>query len=677
MGKGVLILVLASSMAASFMYVSGDDAKFRRVEEEADYESKVLARETAESAFNLLIGKVKRDFDGYRGNYSDLEYGKSKYDIAAITGENSTVTLIATGKYGNYSYEITGSINRTGARLLDALTIDGPLSAISFANSATVSGVDTYPNGSDADGPDVHAILSTNSSAHSVVAAAAPSDRTPGVNGAKDLESGAPEVDLDDIESSIRNFSGDALMSYSGNQTFSNQTFGSAQALKVVRVEGGNVTLSGFTSGYGVLYLNGGNLTIQDSASWNGIIFVNQPSGGAQSFKNSASVYGAVILRTASNTGTPPDDDDGVGTGLPDGSFDIDVFEGATTTPVAHFDSYDDEFDVTGIDLLAAGCDPGFCWSNLVAGEVAEATVSFGNKSASSGTYDIRVGSTVYTGSTTDAINIKVDPSKVTKFDIGFTSLTTMRATTEAAVQGNTGTRDGAWSVKVMADIGCATKSGKSCKSEKSSKKSSKKSDKNVVVPELIYELAVYKDTGSGANGAECENGSKSAKSSKKSKKSCKSAKSDKSDKSSKKSDKSSKKSKKSSKLKLGDLLGGSDDDDEDDESGSDSIADGLICHAPPGNPGNKQSLTVGLAAIATHLAHGDVLGRCESDVYSEEGAPISVSMSNDAKIQYSSAAIKPIKTLLAQIAMEENGFAVRKVAETTAKLNDLLLLKR
>ena len=35
------------------------------------------------------------------------------------------------------------------------------------------------------------------------------------------------------------------------------------------------------------------------------------------------------------------------------------------------------------------------------------------------------------------------------------------------------------------------------------------------------------------------------------------------------------------------------------------------LCHKPPGNPANAQTITVGQAAVAAHLAHGDYLGAC------------------------------------------------------------------
>ncbi len=38
-----------------------------------------------------------------------------------------------------------------------------------------------------------------------------------------------------------------------------------------------------------------------------------------------------------------------------------------------------------------------------------------------------------------------------------------------------------------------------------------------------------------------------------------------------------------------------------------------IICHIPPGNPSNKQTITVGSPALKAHLAHGDTIGQCSS----------------------------------------------------------------
>jgi Domain of unknown function (DUF5666)/FecR protein len=39
-----------------------------------------------------------------------------------------------------------------------------------------------------------------------------------------------------------------------------------------------------------------------------------------------------------------------------------------------------------------------------------------------------------------------------------------------------------------------------------------------------------------------------------------------------------------------------------------------VICHYPPGNPGNRHTIEVGQPAVAAHMAHGDTLGPCPSE---------------------------------------------------------------
>lgn len=40
------------------------------------------------------------------------------------------------------------------------------------------------------------------------------------------------------------------------------------------------------------------------------------------------------------------------------------------------------------------------------------------------------------------------------------------------------------------------------------------------------------------------------------------------------------------------------------------------ICHFPPGNPGNAQTITVGAPAVAAHVAeHGDTIGPCQGEL--------------------------------------------------------------
>jgi hypothetical protein len=42
--------------------------------------------------------------------------------------------------------------------------------------------------------------------------------------------------------------------------------------------------------------------------------------------------------------------------------------------------------------------------------------------------------------------------------------------------------------------------------------------------------------------------------------------------------------------------------------------AKAVICHYPPGNPGNRHTIEVGQPAVPAHMAHGDTLGTCPSE---------------------------------------------------------------
>jgi hypothetical protein len=75
------------------------------------------------------------------------------------------------------------------------------------------------------------------------------------------------------------------------------------------------------------------------------------------------------------------------------------------------------------------------------------------------------------------------------------------------------------------------------------------------------------------------------------------------------------------------------------------------LCHIPPGNPANAQTIEVAPAAVAEHLAHGDLLGECpyecnclpapvqqtdQSQCWNQHGTPIACAgTGQDGEYQY------------------------------------------
>ena len=47
------------------------------------------------------------------------------------------------------------------------------------------------------------------------------------------------------------------------------------------------------------------------------------------------------------------------------------------------------------------------------------------------------------------------------------------------------------------------------------------------------------------------------------------------------------------------------------------------VCHIPPGNPDNPQTITISENAVSTHLDHGDYVGVCDSTQTAKVGEPL------------------------------------------------------
>ena len=628
MGKGVLIFVMASSLSLSAMYMSGDENALESAKTEADYQEELLARETATSAYNIVVGKVKRNFDSYRAAYSDLSYGKATYDIGAAEAEDGSITIIAVGKYGNHEYEIIGSVSRSAVAVLDALTITAEISSVTLANSYQISGMDGASSGTN-----VHGLLTTESTTYNAFMGDADVDQVLGMGGESDVVNGDPYIELANLRSAILDFTGSHRISVTGDQVLgTDDAVGSSIYPKVLVVRG-NVRLTDEFAGYGALWVEG-DFSMEDDATWNGIVYV---AGSESSFKmeDDSRIDGGVVI-DGTDSVPPAESLDESDRGLLGGHFDVDVFDGGPSSKeIYHQHQYDDKFDTKGIDLMSAGCKKGgLCWSDVMGSiSASEVEIETINSSSTDGTYELKVGSTTYAGNATTPLSLTVDPKDINSFTYTFSTLCALAPSKPSDSQDDTETRNGALSIRISdgskliyevtvyhhaksgADNSCEDAAPREDATSwvSSSGKDYSGSD-NMCVSE--------DDNDSYTDATERENKwgnrQRKGKSDKSSKKSDKSSK--KSDKSSKKSDKSSKKSKKSK-----------------DESWYGD----------------------------TFWANNGECAKTNSNE-SSESVPMQFEMSDDATIVYNSASLKRLKAMISQMDFSNDKPVARQLVQTT-----------
>lgn len=295
MGKLALLIVFTTIMAVAFSNVSRVSSEYDIELVSSDYEEKVLARETAESALNIVVGEVKDDFDGYRGSNTDLDYRSGKYEMSVTEQAHDSVSVTAKGVVGRNEFFIAALIVRVSSRILDAVTFAGPVDTLEVKDSALISGVDTNTDGSDADGPDVHGILATSASTYAGIWSEASPAQIIGINGVGDAVNEMPLLGTGDLGTEIVSYTGSYLVTYDSLMLSGTQTIGSAVS-PVVAIVNGKVEMSGDAVGYGVLYVDG-KMEMTGNARWEGLVFLIG-DGHKFEMRDNSALFGALVIES-------------------------------------------------------------------------------------------------------------------------------------------------------------------------------------------------------------------------------------------------------------------------------------------------------------------------------------------------------------------------------------------
>ena len=298
MGKGVLIIMLASLAAAMMMMRSSQEAAVASENLNSDQEGALLAREIARSAINTAIAQARRDFANAENiSYDDVPYQDGEFDVAAARPTPGTVELTATGRYGEFSYQIKTTLVEStpldAPLIFDVPSIDAKFNGPNYELIGIDTAPPSAPGQTSSPESDRTAIRTSESSVRDDLLdeiGAGGYDQVVGVNGEGDVESGPLSVDpneLFDQASANRDFTTDGA-------GLKNKTWGSPNAPVIVYCEG-DAKVSGQSSGYGILVINGDLENASGQFQWEGIVIVKGNTPDVK-LTGGGSIYGALVV---------------------------------------------------------------------------------------------------------------------------------------------------------------------------------------------------------------------------------------------------------------------------------------------------------------------------------------------------------------------------------------------
>jgi len=448
MGRGILLIVLASTLSLSKMTASETETEIETQLVRTEYQEKILARELAHSAFNLVVANSTRDFTSFRESLSDRAYGDGMFAYSATGDSQGPIVIEAFGMVGGTVHRIDGVLEKSGDALFDAITIDGPFSSVTgIGNSFMISGLnvpvgDEEEVGVSADG---HSIRTVLDEARLQLLDEIDGDQLVGIQGDGDVVSGAPNLDLDALQDSV--LSHPDLVTLDGNQRFNGNTEFGTRENPVLMSINGDVRINGSVSGFGVLFVNG-SLQAMGTLQWEGLVIVSSVEGGVE-LRGTVDLYGALVMRSLTTSGESGGYSDA---GLMGGHFDVDSF-GPLNDLVYHEHQYDDMYEVAELDFLKSGCgtDGGLCWTqNVVEPGYENIRLELLGTAGIDGDLQFETPTLLVEGSISDGFSRETLTSDLLDFSLSFNSVCGIKGSAPESVRGDSLNRGGMLTLQVF-----------------------------------------------------------------------------------------------------------------------------------------------------------------------------------------------------------------------------------
>lgn len=299
MGKAILIILAAAALGGAILMNSAQLAAFESDKQNSAYESGVVAREIARSAFNMGVARAKREFESITTtSYNDQAYQDGTFDLAYRRISQGTLEMDVTGRYQDAEHHISTTL-MMASPLDAAIVVEAPAAEATFGGQQfQVVGLNSRPpssavnpSGTHQDKHGVKANLSGVRDAFRTALGGERVGRVRGVEGDGDIVSGAFDASMQDLYQEAKARRDQTI---DDGSITGNTTFGSPESPQIVVIEG-DAGIQGNVSGYGMLVVDG-NLSISGSFSWEGIVMAKKEQSLAVNLGGSATIYGSLVL---------------------------------------------------------------------------------------------------------------------------------------------------------------------------------------------------------------------------------------------------------------------------------------------------------------------------------------------------------------------------------------------
>ncbi|MCS3682791.1 hypothetical protein [Salinibacter ruber] len=152
MGKYILLVTLALGLSTTILANQGMRTDLETRESQADRQEIILARQIAQSAFEMGVSELRRDFQNWRVERSQIAHRGGTFDLTATGPSGGPVSLTAVGNFGDARYKVTGIAKEEEqvSGLFNGITaagsVDFDVSGPGCSGGPCVSGIDAAGN---------------------------------------------------------------------------------------------------------------------------------------------------------------------------------------------------------------------------------------------------------------------------------------------------------------------------------------------------------------------------------------------------------------------------------------------------------------------------------------------------------------------------------------------------